>query len=183
MELSNTTLQFSKTNTAKPKLTCTWSLQFMVYLPRSIPQNNSPRKHSEPNPGSAFHGLRSNSLQRRHQQAASRQALVKHKHRRRQHRALRRIRPAEDVHRSGNRAGGIQYPKEYKEKYGGGYMAPAEIIYHVHCLNFLRKATIYNHEYYKDDPVFADPDLAANIRLGTRSCSSADQTNQEGRNR
>ena len=48
-------------------------------------------------------------------------------------------------------------------------MASMEVIYHMHCLNLLRKSTFYNHEYYKEDPVFDDPVLSAETRISETS--------------
>ena len=45
-------------------------------------------------------------------------------------------------------------------------MASLEVVYHFHCLNFLRKATYFNFEYYKNDAVFDDPYFPAEERIG-----------------
>ena len=44
-------------------------------------------------------------------------------------------------------------------------MASLEVVYHMHCLNFLRKASFVDYEYYKNDPVFEDPVFAVGFRI------------------
>ncbi|KAF2838637.1 hypothetical protein M501DRAFT_975262 [Patellaria atrata CBS 101060] len=45
------------------------------------------------------------------------------------------------------------------EEAGGGYMGSLEVIHHLHCLNFMRKSSIWNHEYYKNRSAeFTDSD-------------------------
>ena len=48
-------------------------------------------------------------------------------------------------------------------------MATLEVIYHLHCLNLLRKSTFVDHEYYSDDPVFQDPKFDIKFRLRKRN--------------
>ncbi|KAF9883352.1 hypothetical protein FE257_003568 [Aspergillus nanangensis] len=54
--------------------------------------------------------------------------------------------PPEEAQRSGLTADHVQI----NEKYGGGYPANVEGMHHLHCLNLLRQALYYNHDYYQD---------------------------------
>ena len=70
---------------------------------------------------------------------------------------------AEDLKRAGNSLNAIKYPPTACDD---GYMASIEVVYHMHCLNLLRKSTFYNHGYYENDPVYDDPFLSSDIRIG-----------------
>ena len=55
----------------------------------------------------------------------------------------------------------------------GDYVVTLEVVYHMHCLNFLRKAVFFNYEYYQADSVFDDPVYSVQVRIGgkVQSCT------------
>lgn len=65
---------------------------------------------------------------------------------------------ASELHRAGTNPHAVPLPDD-------GYMASLEVVYHMHCLNFLRKASFVDHEHYKNDPVFQDPLFPVGSRI------------------
>ena len=73
---------------------------------------------------------------------------------------------AADLRKAGTDPRAIRLPGQDGQ---GGYMASLELVYHMHCLNFLRKASFVDHQYYKDDPVFQDPVYPVEYRISKRA--------------
>ncbi|KAL9625353.1 MAG: hypothetical protein Q9160_000416 [Pyrenula sp. 1 TL-2023] len=67
----------------------------------------------------------------------------------------------EDLRRSGNNPHAIRWPEEM----GGGYMGSLEVVYHIHCLNLIRRSLFLYYPHYQHDPIFDDPVFSIEERL------------------